>query len=523
VDLTLLVRGNFQVPKWQAETIFRGASKSVNISQIVIIDENSVSNSSIAAKFRSLFTTLLNRNSHQINLLDVFPKVPPIKKIDLSVNQDSLNSDTVDFNFLKSDSILLNLSNLQISSTSLKIKAMLSLKLERVEVQNGAELFKQKNQNGIELVRAQTVLYVPHSDVVTPTIFEGYSRVHGYSQSKSFREATGMSAEVFRKSLEAISDLNSCLSKEFRSWEIIASKEKLSDSRVKRTINALKKLTYGIFYEKRWKVAFLHKELEFTKENLFNSSELMLVDLPDKYFGAADPCGIFEEFIYCELLSLKSGKGVLGRWGNNKWELIDFPFKGHISYPQIIHSNEGRYLFPEVSKWSSPALFELNSEGYPIGGPITLKGLTDIRALDGTLFEHQGVWYLFAGVYPTSHERLNLYFSTSLFGEFIEHPQSPIVLDPRYSRMGGQIVLKGTELFRFSQDCSEKYGSMMNIFSIREIGTTKYDEVKVGSIKFSDAFGPHAISKHADSYYIDFYTENFSFGAGYRRFKAKFF
>ena len=148
--------------------------------------------------------------------------------------------------------------------------------------------------------------------------------------------------------------------------------------------------------------------------------------------------------------------------------------------------------------------------------------MKDIRVLDGTLFKYQENWFLFAGKYPTSHERLNLYYSSSLFGEFVEHPQSPIVLDPRFSRMGGQIVHSESGLFRFSQDCSEKYGSRLNIFEIRELGISRYNEAYIGSISFSDVTGPHAISRFIDSYYLDFYTEEFSFFAGYRRLKAKF-
>jgi hypothetical protein len=525
MNLTILLKENFQVPNWQAQMIFNATTNSIDICEIIVINQDSVSESNLINKSRSLITQQISNfnrgNFRQVNILDTLGKLIPIKKIELTTNSEKLELCNTNFDFLSSDSILLNLSNLQISNADLKVAAILSPNLERIKLQKSDVLTKNKEQKSFELIRAQIILNQTKKSP-TSQIFEGFSRVHGHSQSKTLAEAINMCAAVFRKSLEANSDSQTIEVATSNNWKIISSKNKLSDAALKRTFNGVKKVMYGMFCEKRWKIAKLDTELQFSAENIFDSSNLTIASMPVKHYGAADPCGIFNEYIYCELLSSKTGKGVLGRWGNNEWELINFIFEGHISYPQIIESDQKRYLFPEVSQWSSPVLFELDSKGYPIGEPVALKGLKDIRALDGTLFRYEGNWYLFAGKYPTSHERLNLYYSSSLFGEFIEHPQSPIILDPRFSRMGGEIVPSGNGLVRFSQDCSEKYGSRLNIFEIRDLGISKYHEVYVGSIAFSDVFGPHAISKYRDTYYLDFYTEEFSFFAGYRRLRAKF-
>lgn len=525
MNLTLVLTEKFQVPCWQAQVILSATTNNINISNIIVINQDSASVPNLLSKFRLLISqqigSFLQGNFRQVNLLDTLSRFIPIKNIDLVINNGKLELDGVKLNSLNSDSIILNLSNLQISSPTLEIAAVLSLNLDRVKLQKSDEMAKSTNQKSSELIRAQFVLnQIKKSSV--PQIFEGFSRVHGYSKSKTHHEAIKMCTAVFKKSLEAISDSQTSELVTSNNWKFSSSNNKLSDSLPKRTINVVKKLMYGVFYEKKWKIAKLEAELDFSTENFLDLSDLTVANIPVKHFGVADPCGIFDEFIYCEILSSKTGKGVLGRWGNNEWELINFTFEGHISYPQIIESDQKRYLFPEVSQWSSPVLFELDSKGYPIGEPVALKGLKDIRALDGTLFRYEENWYLFASKYPTSHERLNLYYSSSLFGEFIEHPQSPIVLDPRFSRMGGQIVPIGNRLVRFSQDCSEKYGSRLNIFEIRDLGISKYHEAYVGSIAFSDVFGPHAILKYRDTYYLDFYTEEFSFFAGYRRLRAKF-
>lgn len=525
MNLTILLKDNFQVPEWAAQIILDASKNGINITEIILINEDSASVPNPLTKFRLLIrqqiSVFLQGNFNQVNLFVKLSGLIPIKNIELITNNGKLELDSTNFNFLKNDSIILNLSKLNIMNDTLKIAAVLSLNLERVKLQKSNVTGKKGNQKPFELIRAQFVLNQTRRSPVSQ-IFEGFSRVHGYSKSKTLNEAISMCTSVLKKTLEAISDSQTRESDKSNNWKFISSNVTLSEPLLRRTINVVKKLMYGVFYEKKWKIAKLDAKLDFNTENIFDSSDLTIADLPDKHFGVADPCGIYDEFIYCELLSSKTGKGVLGRWGNNTWELIDFPFRGHISYPQIIESDQKQYLFPEVSQWSCPVLFELDTQGYPFGEPIELNGLTDVRALDGTLFRHEGNWYLFAGKFPTSHERLNLYYSPSLFGEFIEHPQSPIVLDPRFSRMGGQIVSSGNEFIRFSQDCSEKYGRRLNIFHIRELDMTKYHEDYIGSISFADVFGPHAISKSNDAYYLDFYTEEFSFFAGYRRLKAKF-
>ncbi len=525
MNLTLLLEENFQVPEWQARIILSASTNGINVNRIIVIDKEFTFSADLLTKFKSMIrvqlSSLFHRKVRKVDLLKTLSRLGPINDIELITINVNCELDSIDLNFLHSDSIVVNLTNVQISNTGLEVSAILSLNLERVKLEKGDELEKGENKTGFEMMRAQFLLNRNNMSSETQ-IFEGFSRVHSHSQSKTLYEAISMCLAVLRKSLEAISGSQISDSQTPDIWKITSSKNKLSDSLMKRAISGMSRILYGVFYEKKWRIAKLDIELDFGSENFLESHDLVIVDLPIKHFGVADPCGIFDEFVYCELLNSKTGKGVLGRWGNNEWELIDFPFGGHVSYPQIIEFDQKRYLFPEVSQWSCPLLFELDSRGYPIGAPLILKGLEGIRALDGTLFEQEGNWYLFAGKYPTSHERLNLYYSSSLFGEFIEHPKSPIVLDPRFSRMGGQLVRHGSQLIRFSQDCSEKYGRRLNLFDIQELGISGYHEVYIGSITFSDVFGPHAILKYRDSFYLDFYTEEFSFFAGYRRLKAKF-
>jgi hypothetical protein len=291
----------------------------------------------------------------------------------------------------------------------------------------------------------------------------------------------------------------------------------------KQLKNRIARYAYGAFYEKKWRVGSLP---EFDNLDTFSTikvDEITLLPVPSGYMMTADPCGEFLDGIYCELLNNKSGLGEIGIWKDGKWNFLDIGVTGHASYPQIIQWYGSGYLFPEVSAGSSPVLVELGLNGYPNGKSIILKNLEKIRAIDGTLFESKGFWYLFAGNPADSHQRLDLYYSNSLQSDFQLHPMSPIVLDPRCSRMAGPIFQKNGFISRFGQDCSEKYGGGITILRILEITPEGYKEEKIGFVDLEGALGPHSLLMGTDAIWLDLYTEKFALAAGIRRVKAKFF
>ena len=152
-----------------------------------------------------------------------------------------------------------------------------------------------------------------------------------------------------------------------------------------------------------------------------------------------------------------------------------------------------------------------------------LKNLENKKLVDGTLFESNGSWFLFAGSSADSHQRLELYYSSSLDSDFHAHPMSPIVLDPRSSRMAGPIVQKDGSIYRFGQDCSERYGGGITISRVTELKPNSYREERVGSLSLEGALGPHSLLIGKDLIWLDIYTEKFALAAGLRRIKAKFF
>jgi hypothetical protein len=350
----------------------------------------------------------------------------------------------------------------------------------------------------------------------------GYSRVNQTSYRKTLSEVYSAGVPLLRK---AINSLESKVSIDLGISEkttTLPTNTKVIWLVLKQLKNRVARYAYGAFYEKKWRVGSLPDFESLETSSTIKADKITLLPVPPGYMMTADPCGEFLDGIYCELLNNKSGLGEIGIWKDGKWNYLDIGVAGHASYPQIIKWNGSGYLFPEVSAGSSPVLLELGLNGLPNGKNSILKNLENIRAIDGTLFESKGFWYLFAGSPTDSHQRLDLYYSNSLQSDFQLHPMSPIVLDPRCSRMAGPIFEKDGFIYRFGQDCSEKYGGGLTILRILEITPDIYKEEKVGSFNLEGALGPHSLLMGSDAIWLDLYTEKFALAAGIRRVKAKF-
>jgi hypothetical protein len=286
--------------------------------------------------------------------------------------------------------------------------------------------------------------------------------------------------------------------------------------------DSFQRLLYGAFIQKRWSVGKIHKILDLEKDHVLKFEKIDEIPKPPGFAFVADPAGSLNELIYCELLNSKTGKGEIGIWDGRDWGFLENSLEGHMSYPQLITHQGKNYLFPEVSGISSPVLLEISESGREVVGSFYLKNLQNSRHVDATLIELNQVWYLFSSSAHSPDQMLNLYVSSSLFGEFQLHPSSPIVIDPRNSRMAGPVITQDGCLYRFAQDCSERYGSSIKVNRITKINPDEFLEVQVGSIGIEGAYGPHTLMQSGQEMWIDFYTEFFSLNAGYLRLLSKF-
>jgi hypothetical protein len=348
-----------------------------------------------------------------------------------------------------------------------------------------------------------------------------YSRAYRHSYKKTVEHSFLLSKFLLRKAVENyVSDQTVTLNKIGPSYTlpsnttVIKFAFKLFNSKISR-------LLYGLFYEKRWNIVLL--EIDYLHNDLVLSvgkgaSPLVRSGYrfyADPFFSAAG------DKIRTEALNARNGLGeIIELQANNFCASVQPLVKGgHYSYPCSFKDDDREYICPEVASHSAPYLlpepFDGKTKEY-------LKGLENIKALDGTILKHDNVYYFFCGLKHSSEECLYLYFSDKLNGPYKSHPKNPIVIDPSSARMGGKILRWGEKLYRFGQNNCYDYGNGITVSEIECLSKEHYSERKAASISFADAHGPHTLDISGNLAVLDFYSNQMSFGAAYRRVATKY-
>lgn len=286
-------------------------------------------------------------------------------------------------------------------------------------------------------------------------------------------------------------------------------------------LNALKKIAYGLFFEKRWRVATTKNTLNLMQAEVLPSVEFEEVPIDKKYNFYADP--FFSEdgrSIRLEALDNKTGLGdILEFTVGDYAKKVKIISGEHFSYPCSFLYEEREYLLPEVASHSAQFFFELSK----VDEKYFLKGLENKRIVDATMHLKGDECYLFFGESKSAQTVLNLWVAKSPFDEFKPHPKSPIVISPSEARMGGKLLIFNEKILRFGQNNSGEYGASLAVMQVTNLTADGYEEVKLGSITIDNFSGPHSIGFNFDRtrLLIDYYSNEFSPFAGFRRIKSR--
>jgi hypothetical protein len=157
----------------------------------------------------------------------------------------------------------------------------------------------------------------------------------------------------------------------------------------------------------------------------------------------------------------------------------------HLSYPFIFEYNGQVYMLPETKHNNRIELYRCTH--FPDQWQFEKALIEDVRALDSTLLEANGKWWLFANIHEeggSSWDTLYLYYSDSpLSGQWTPHPRNPIVKDIYSARPAGRIFHHEGRLVRPSQNCSVDYGYAMNFNQIVTLSETEYAETHERAFK----------------------------------------
>ena len=150
----------------------------------------------------------------------------------------------------------------------------------------------------------------------------------------------------------------------------------------------------------------------------------------------------------------------------------------HLSYPFLFEYENQLYMLPETKKNSTIELYQCTS--FPKEWVLIKTLMSDISAVDSTLLEANGKWWLFTNISDRKNSDLNalyLYYAGHpISNQWTPHPQNPIITDIKFTRPAGRIFLQNGNLIRPSQDCSRRYGYAINFSRITSLTEFNYEE-----------------------------------------------
>jgi hypothetical protein len=115
--------------------------------------------------------------------------------------------------------------------------------------------------------------------------------------------------------------------------------------------------------------------------------------------------------------------------------------------------------------------------------------MKDINAVDTTLFQFDGKWWLFTLIdkidssLAVSPELYLFHSDDFLADNWISHPMNPIVSDVRYARPAGNVFIRKGIVYRPSQDCSGRYGNSFDINEIVTLTPDYYEEKQITKVR----------------------------------------
>jgi hypothetical protein len=166
----------------------------------------------------------------------------------------------------------------------------------------------------------------------------------------------------------------------------------------------------------------------------------------------------------------------------------------HMSYPYLL-AHEGDILcVPESSETGGIRLFRATV--FPKQWEAIATIIGDFPAVDATLFQHDGIWWLFCGrAGELSEAHLYVWYAASPSGPWRPHRHNPVKTDVRSSRPAGPPIIVDGMLYRPAQDCSRTYGGALVLNRVLALDVDHYAE-EVAMRLEPDPAGPYPDGLH---------------------------
>lgn len=246
-------------------------------------------------------------------------------------------------------------------------------------------------------------------------------------------------------------------------------------------LQRLWKKLLGLFYFEQWAILVTTTN----NQNPTWSDFKKLTPPKDRFW--ADPFPWIhnnEYYIFYEELLFSTNKGHIScikidQHFHIKENQIVLQKPYHLSYPFIFEFENHLYMMPETKESRNIEIYQCKK--FPNEWVLHKTIMTNIAAVDSTIFQENGKWWLFTNIVQAggnSYDSLHLFYANSPFADtWTPHPLNPIVKDIKSARPAGRIFKQNNQLIRPSQDCSNRYGYAINFNHITTLNEKEYNEV----------------------------------------------
>lgn len=248
-------------------------------------------------------------------------------------------------------------------------------------------------------------------------------------------------------------------------------------------------MTRKLFHkDERWGIAFVAGP--WRKASLRKGTQV--ANLPNRYF--ADPFVVTLDqrtVVFVEDYNFRKKRGCI-----TAIEIIDdknYQILGpvieesfHMSFPYIFQYKDDLYMIPETAESKSIRLYKCVQ--FPLTWVYQKDILSDLRAADSMMFEHDGKWWLFSNIAPTAesdHEsQLFAYYSSyPLSDEWVAHDRNPLLVNSNIGRNGGILDVEANNPIRVRQKQGfDFYGRSLTIAKILELTPSSYKEQEISQV-----------------------------------------
>jgi hypothetical protein len=186
-------------------------------------------------------------------------------------------------------------------------------------------------------------------------------------------------------------------------------------------------------------------------------------------------------YMFFEVFDKSIEKGIIGvaiSKNGEDWEYEKIVLREnyHLSYPYVFEYNNEFYMIPESNEANKVLLYK--ARNFPFDWVIESELLTG-KYVDSSIFQYNNKWWMFAA----ENGKLHLFFSNELKGNWIEHPQSPLITNNNaITRPAGRVIVENDKIYRYTQDGEPNYGSSVKVFVIKHLSEKEYIEEEVDLI-----------------------------------------